>query len=182
MTAPVPPLLDLEAFEAFADGTDLDQVRLAGIVREIRGYCGWHIAPAVDEVFTVDGSGGAVQQLATLRLNSVDSVTECGVLLPAYGYEWSQDGSLRKWSCWTTRYRGIVVEANHGYETVPENIISVILDAASSAISTKVGKGVAGDEPEKVGPFEWGPRSDRGVVLTGVQRRVLDRYRIPFRP
>ncbi|MFD3431153.1 hypothetical protein [Nocardia fluminea] len=182
MTAPVPPLLDHAAFEALVTGTDLDELRLAGIVREIRDYCGWHIAPAVDEVFTVDGSGGTVQQLATLRLNSVASVTECGVVLPDYGYEWSQDGSLRKWSCWTTRYRGVVVEANHGYENVPENIVSVILDAASSAISTAVGDDVVGDEPEKMGPFEWGARPDGGVVLTAAQRRVLDHYRIPFRP
>ena len=182
MTAPVPPpLLGLEAFQALVAGTGLEEARLAGIVREIRDYCGWHIAPAVDETFTLDGSGGAVQQLPTLRLNSVASVTECGVVLPAYGYEWSQDGSLRKWSCWTIRYRGVVVEANHGYATVPENIVSVILDAASSAMATPVGDAVLGDEPEKMGPFEWGA-VDRGVVLNAAQRRVLDRYRIPFRP
>lgn len=177
-----PPLLDLAAFQALVTGTDLEATRLAGIVQEIRDYCGWHIAPAVDETFTLDGSGGTVQQLPTLRLNSVASVTECGIVLAADGYEWSQDGSLRKWCYWTNRYRGVVVQANHGHETVPENIVSVILDAASSAIAAPVGDAVVGDEPEKMGPFEWGARPDRGVVLTAAQRRVLDHYRLPFRP
>lgn len=180
MTAPA--LLDLAAFQALVSGTDLEATRLAGIVQEIRDYCGWHIAPAYDAVFTVDGTGTAVQQLPTLRLNSVASVTECGLAVPAGDYEWSQDGSLRKWRYWTNRYRGIVVEANHGYETVPANIVSVILDAASSAIAAPVGDAVVGDEPEKMGPFEWGDRPDRGVVLTAAQRRVLDHYRLPFRP
>lgn len=183
MTSPVvPPLLDLTAFNLLVAGTGLEQARLSGIVREIRDYCGWHIAPAIDETITVDGSGGTVQQLPTLRLNSVTSVTENGTELGATVYEWSYDGSLRRCGYWTTRYRGVVAEVNHGYETVPENLVSVILDAASSAIATPVGDNVSENEPETMGPFSWGGKDSRGVEFTDAQRRILDRYRIPGRP
>ncbi|WP_054812101.1 hypothetical protein [Nocardia arizonensis] len=181
MSSPVPSLLDLAAYQALAAGTGLEYARLAGIVREIRDYCGWHIAPAIDDTMTVDGSGGTVQQLPTLALNSVASITENGTALETTAYEWSRDGSLRRCGYWTTRYRGVVAVVNHGFAEVPENLVSVILDAASLAIATPVGTAVVGDEPEKMGPFEWGARTDRGVVLTASQRRVLDRYRIPSR-
>lgn len=182
MTAP--PLLDLAAYQAFVDGTGLEQLRLDAIVREIRDYCGWHIAPAVDETLTADGSGGEVQQVRTLMLNSVASVTESGTLLAGDSYEWSRDGSMRHSNrrCWTDRYRGVIASVNHGYEQVPETLISVILDVASQAIASPIGDAVSLDEPEKMGPFEWGGRNDRGVVLSSAQRRVLDRYRIPGSP
>ncbi|WP_280265348.1 hypothetical protein [Nocardia wallacei] len=173
------PLLSFEQFEALADGTGLEELRLAAIVREVRDYCGWHIAPAVDETLTVDGSGGTVQQLPTLQLNSVTSVTECGITLTTDDYEWSADGSLRhrRGLWWTNRYRGVVAVMNHGYATVPENIVSVILDAASSAISTPVGE--TAEQPETMGPFTFGGKG--GVVLTAAQRRVLDHYVVPGR-
>ena len=174
-----PSLLDLTAFQALVAGTGLEEARLAGIVQEIRDYCGWHIAPAIDETFTVDGSGGTVQQLPTLRLNSVAEVTENGTVLEDTVYEWSADGSLRRCGYWTNRFRGVVAEVNHGYDEVPANIVSVILDAASRAIATPVGD--ASDEPEEMGPFKWGPRADP-AALSAAQRRVLDHYRIPGRP
>ncbi|MBB5915284.1 hypothetical protein BJY24_004151 [Nocardia transvalensis] len=178
MTAP--PLLSFEQYQALVEGTGLEELRLAAIVREIRDYCGWHIAPAVDETLTADGSGGTVQQLPTLHLNSVTSVTECGTTLTTDDYEWSADGSLRRrvFRWWTARYRGVVAVVNHGYATVPENIVSVILDAASSAISTPVGE--TAEQPETMGPFTFGGKG--GVVLTTAQRRVLDRYALPGRP
>ncbi|MEU1526360.1 hypothetical protein ABZ413_29605 [Nocardia rhamnosiphila] len=181
MTSPdIPPLLDLAGFQQLIAGTGLEELRLAAIVREIRDYCGWHIAPALDETLTVDGSGGVVQQLPTLRLNSVTSVTVAGEVLASDRYEWSRDGSLR--ICgggrWTNRYRGVAAVVNHGYDTIPENIVSVILDATSTAISTPIGE--TAEQPEAMGPFSFGGRG--GVVLTTAQRRVLDRYTIPGRP
>lgn len=181
MTAPsLPPLLDAETFAQLVAGTGLEELRLASIIREVRDYCGWHIAPAIDETLTVDGSGGTVQQLPTLHLNSVTSVTENGEPLELDRYEWSRDGSLRRRSCryWTNRYRGVVAVVNHGFDTVPENIVAVVLDAASAAIATPVGADA--EQPETMGPFSFG--ANGGVVLKAAQQRVLDRYRIPGRP
>ncbi|AHH16582.1 hypothetical protein NONO_c17820 [Nocardia nova SH22a] len=180
MTTPG-PLLTLEQFQALVDGTGIEQLRLDAIVQEIRDYCGWHIAPMLDATITVDGSGAAVLQLPTLALNSVTSIAENGTVLPSTEYEWSADGSLRRcppFIHWTNRYRGVVAAVNHGYEDVPANILSVILDATSAAISTPVGTNA--ELPETMGPFTFGGNS--GVVLNAAQRRVLDRYRLPGAP
>lgn len=181
MTTPAPgpdPLLTLEQYQQLVSGTGLDQARLDGIVAEIRAYCGWHIAPAITETITLDGTGADIVQLPTLCLNSITSVIECGVGLAEGSYEWSRDGTLRRRYPWTARYRGIVVEANHGHATVPANIASVVLDAVGSALA--VGVGEDSDQPETMGPFAFGARSG-GVVFNAAQYRVLDRYRLPLR-
>ena len=163
------PLLPIDDYQAFAAGSEVDETRLAGVVGAIRDYCGWHIAPAVDETFTVDSEGGRVLQLRTLRLNSVTSVTENGTAVTEF--EWSQDGSLRR-ECWTDRYRGVVVVANHGYDIIPDSLKTVVLDAVSRAVSVP-----AGQQPEKIGPFEYGG-SQGGVQFFAHETAVLDRYRL----
>jgi hypothetical protein len=181
MTAPE-PLLDLTGYQALASGEGLEQLRLSAIIRDIRDYCGWHIAPAMDETFTVDGSNAKVLQLPTLRLNSVTSVTENGVPLVAdTDYQWSADGSLLKNGRWTACYRGVVAVVNHGFAEVPESIASVILDATSTALAVPVGEAVAESVGETMGPFSF-ERPDFKVEFTAAQRRVLDQYRIPGSP
>ncbi|BAD54887.1 hypothetical protein [Nocardia farcinica] len=179
MTTPLPSLLSLEAYNTLVAGTGIEQMRLAAIVRDIRDYCGWHIAPAVEQTLVVDGSGATVQPLPTLRLNSITEVKENGHVLATDGFEWSHDGTLRRATPWTSRLRGIEATVNHGHDAVPENIVSVILDAASAALSLEVGEGAAAG-PETMGPFSFGA-SEGGVTFTAAQRRVLDRYRIEKR-
>jgi hypothetical protein len=181
MTAPE-PLLDLATYQALASGEGLEQLRLSAIIRDIRDYCGWHIAPTMDATITVDGSNAKVFQLPTLRLNSVTSVTENGTeLVDDADYRWSADGSLIRAHRWTGRYRGVVAVVNHGYDQVPESITSVILDATGTALAVPVGEAVAASVGETMGPFSF-ERPDFKVEFTAAQRRVLDHYRIPGPP
>lgn len=176
------PLLSLSAYQALVAGTGLEQARLNGVVSDIREFCGWHIAPAITATFTLDGSGAAIVQVPTLRLTAVASVTENGVELAATEYEWSADGTLRRLPagrCWTSRYRGVVIVGTHGFETVPDTLVSVVLDATSSAMSAPVGSGA--DLPEKMGPFEFDGTKGAGA-FTAAQLRVLERYRVNPRP
>ena len=42
---------------------------MAGAVSAaIRSYCGWHVAPIVEETMTLDYDGGGILTLPTLRL------------------------------------------------------------------------------------------------------------------
>ncbi|SUA72662.1 Uncharacterised protein [Nocardia otitidiscaviarum] len=176
------PLLSLAEYQALAAGTGLEQARLDGVIGDIRDYCGWHIAPTATETITLDGSGAAVVQVPTLRLSAVASVAENGVVIPATEYEWSEDGTLRRLPlgrCWTNRYRSVVVECTHGYAEVPAPIVSVVLDATSSALSGPVGSG--GELPETMGPFTFGGTKGAGA-FTAAQLRVLDRYKVNPRP
>ncbi|WP_052373509.1 hypothetical protein [Nocardia otitidiscaviarum] len=176
------PLLSLTEYQELVTGTGLEQARLDGVISDIREYCGWHIAPAVTETITVDGSGAAVLQIPTLRLSAVASVAENGLVVPDTEYEWSEDGTLRRLPigrCWTNRYRSVVVECTHGYDEVPASIVSVVLDATSSALSAPVGSG--GELPETMGPFTFGGTKGASA-FTAAQLRVLDRYKVNPRP
>ena len=176
MTAPA-PLIDLEEYAEYVTGDALKETRLDGVIAAIRGYCGWHIAPAYDATFVVDGPGGRVLSLPTLRLNSVVSVTENGTELDADAFEWSHDGTLRRSCNWTERYRGIVVVANSGFDKIPADLLAVVIDAFAQAKAIPLNE----PPPEKMGPFEFGG-SAGGVVFNASQQIILDRYRIPLAP
>lgn len=175
------PLLSLAEYTALVEGTGLEQARLDGVIGDIRAYCGWHIAPASTETITLDGSGASIVQVPTLQLTAVASVAEDGVVLPSTEYEWSADGTLRRLPlgrCWTRRYRAVAVQCTHGFDEVPAELVSVVLDATSAVLALPAG---AGEQPEKMGPFEFGGTSGAGA-FTAAQRRVLDRYRVNPRP
>jgi hypothetical protein len=167
------PLLPYAAYQAFAAGTGVEDVRLAGVVSAIRDRCGWHIAPVIEETFILDGPDAELLQLKTLRLTEVASVKVDGVEVT--DFEWSQDGSLRR-CYWTDRYRGVEVVASHGYATVPDSLKTVVLDAVSRAVAVP-----AGQVAEKMGPFEISA-SQGGVQFFEHELEVIDRYRLEATP
>lgn len=172
------PLMPYNDFVAFAAGDNVDQTRFDGVIAAIRRYCGWHIAPLVEETFTVDGPGGTELMLPTLQLVAVESVVDNGqTLTDGTDFDWSEDGSLeRRHGHWGRRKRGVVVRAQHGHDSAPADVVSVVLDAVSRAVSVP-----AGQQPEKMGPFEFGG-SRGGVDFFESEKRTLDLYRLESRP
>ena len=53
-------------------GYDPDAVLAAA--EAVRSYCGWHIAPAVEETVTLDGSGGRHLLLPSLHVTEVSEI------------------------------------------------------------------------------------------------------------
>lgn len=175
MTTPaaVPPLLTLDELGELKG--EIEQTRLDEAISDIREACGWHIAPSFTETVTLDGPGRSVLLLPSLHVTAVGSVTENGrELVEGTDYEWSAKGTLRRRCGWTDRYRGIVVEFTHGYDVVPAKLAALILDVATAAAEVPVGQ-----QPEKIGPFEFG---GGGVVFDSNQQRIIDRYTIPNGP
>ena len=81
------------AYSATAD----EAQRLEQAEAEVRGYCGWHIAPSVTEEIKVEGDGGQVLLLPSLYVTAVASVTdEDGNTVT--GWKWRRNGVLR--GCW----------------------------------------------------------------------------------
>jgi hypothetical protein len=160
------------------------QTRLDQAVSNIRAACGWHIAPVLTETVTLDGPGRSVLLLPSLRVTDVASVTENGrELVEGTDYEWSAKGTLRRRCGWTDRYRGIVVEFTHGGGrcsvtggfVAPAELVALIFDVATSAAAVPVGQ-----QPEKIGPFEFGGAA--GVQFDSSQQRIIDRYTIGNAP
>ncbi|MFN2344756.1 MAG: hypothetical protein ABR616_03460 [Dermatophilaceae bacterium] len=135
-------------------------------VDEVRAFCGWHIAPEVTEIVTLDGPGAPVVVLPTLRLVDLVSITDDGsaVVDP----EWSRSGMVRRY-CWTHKFRGIVAEITHGYPSWPEELLGVMAEMAKSASTAGVKQVSSGSHQVT---FESSMRP--------AQREVLGRYQLPF--
>lgn len=169
MTAPPEPeIVTAEELEAFKSEGNLDALSLAAAISEVRGYCGWHIAPQRTETLTLDGSGLSALLLPTMQVADVAQVIETGSTLAPGTFEWSAKGMLRKRSGWTDRWRGIEVTLTHGYAEAPAEIKRLILAAAVAQID-----GGAGGTAEKVGPFEFS-----AAQLLPHQLAILNRYRL----
>lgn len=176
MTAPTTPEHGLTpgVLGVTASQEDIDRT-----VEAIRSYCGWHVWPQRTEALIVDGEGGVVSMLPTLRVTDIDKVTENSAEVSADSYEWSASGDLKRVDgCWTTRWRGIEVELTHGYAVCPFSalVASVAREIADAA---KTG----GGKLTKVGPFEFGD-SGGGSASQAIlsYRGTLDLYRLPALP
>src|SRR5690242_16511608 len=110
------PDLDAAAVEQYTQGRlhrdDLETLRLLAYgVAAARRFCGWHVSPVIeaDEV-TLDGPGGRLLTLPTLRLDELTQITEDGTDLVLADLEVSSKGMVRKRSgaCWTARFSGLV--------------------------------------------------------------------------
>lgn len=139
----------------------------------IRSYCGWHIAPVVVQEIVLDGPGGTLLSLPTLRLVDVEFVENDG--RPVTDPQWSGDGMIR--GHWSDRFRGIRARIRHGYDECPPEIIA----AADRLLRTErlAGMGtvrIGGISVQAEAPQVASPALDPYVV------GILDRYRIQPRP
>jgi hypothetical protein len=168
--APVPPGVDSEAWRAACEAA--------------RSYCGWHVAPMVSETVTMDGSGTNVLFLPTLHMVELVAVSLDTYPLDVAAtdtYDWSTYGTLRLYSdVFPDRKGGIVIEMLHGFDSCPTDLLAAIETVARRSMMIPSGAGYV-----VAGPFSMQiPESAQSGVtgFTAMQREVLDRYRIPFRP
>jgi len=152
------------------------QSAIDAAVSYARNTAHWHIFPAVDDTLTVDGEGGVVLTLPSLHVNSITSVTERGRELEEWtDYEWSKTGDLKRLGgCWTTRWQGITVEMNHGYDLTSADFAD-LLKAIGTAVATAAANPLG--IPEVMGPFQW--QSSAGAWI-GDAATTLGRYALPW--
>lgn len=155
------------------NGVDEEDWRAA--VSAIRGYCGWHIAPVVTETVNVDGSGGGLILLPTLRLLDVTAVTNHGLAVDQADVHWSVRGTVRGPSAWSmARYGDVTMTIQHGYPDFPPEVLAVARSMAQSGIGSVAKKIVSG--PHSV---DLGDAAQVGAAaLSPGHERVLNRYRI----
>lgn len=175
MTTPG-PLLSTDQFDELGGDADkLRQLRLDGVIADIRAFCGWHIAPSITETLTLDGPGRRTLLLPSLYVSSVAAVTEDGTEVAPENYDWSEKGMVRRRNgLWSERWRGITVTLSHGYAEAPAGVLGVILDVVADALAVPLGT-----VPEKMGPFEFG---GGGTAFKAHQLAVLGRYRVTSGP
>lgn len=150
---------------AFALAAPSDEARLEQAEAEVRGFCGWHIAPSRTETVTVEGDGGAVLLLPSLHVTAVSEILdEDGDAVT--DFKWRRSGVLRGGVRWAAG-REYKVTFTHGHPAVPRDV-----EAAVQAIaSMDPVRGIL----RSAGPFHYEPRQD---ALSS----TLHRYRLPPRP
>ncbi|MFB7798938.1 Gp19/Gp15/Gp42 family protein [Isoptericola sp. NPDC056134] len=177
------PLLTAAEFSAGTGGkiaADDPRVQklLDGATRAIRRYCGWHVAPVLTETVKLDGPGGSLLRLPTLRLVDITVLKEGGVDQDVESLEWSEKGMIRRrHGCWTDRFRGIEATIEHGFEDA-DDVKQIIQQVVANAISSPLG---ATSEAAGALSVSWAttaPGVSGGLSLLERDLAVLELYRL----
>lgn len=151
------------------DGDDETERLLAAGLGAARRYCGWHVTPVAEEdALTLDGPGGRLLRLPTLRLVELVSVTEDGVELDIADLYVSPLGMVTKKSgaWWSYNLGGIEIVMTHGFDDAPD------FDAAVLSAIDRASLAPTGGAVKAVGPFVF---DTDGTVA---ERAILDLYRL----
>jgi hypothetical protein len=172
-------VLDVDVLADYTKGrldADADETArlLDSAVAAVRRWCGWHVAPELTQTETVDGPGGALLRLPSLRVVALSAVTEDGVDLDLAGLEWSRIGLVRKKSggLWTSRFQGITVTMSHGFADAAD------FETAVYSVADHMSQAADGGAPTVVGPFRWGNADSPDAGFTTAELLILEQYRL----
>lgn len=101
------------------------------------GECGWSIARETVELAEFDGDGGRVLMLPTMHLVSVEQVLVDDD--PVSDYRISRRGMLSRPTGWPEGFGRIHVSYTHGLETVPSDIVALVVGLAARSAEIPVG-------------------------------------------
>jgi len=153
-------------------------------VDAIRAYCGWHVWPQRRDLLILDGEGGRELSMPTLHVVAVHEVTDCDRVLDDTEFEWSRVGDIKRVDrSWSTRWRGITVELDHGYSDLPDDLSDVVADVLRDRLNSSQGDHVTSVKLDAAEVAFANPYAARGSSSVGVRRDLsgyaaLNRYRI----
>lgn len=178
-----------------ADSSDLANYRsrdansiLRQVSAAVRAYCHWHIAPVQSETWTLDGSGTRFLWLPTLRVVSIESITNNGVAVDLTTVDTSKSGYLvlrcdvsSALHCWSHRPGGIVIQLHHGLDDIPDELVELTMAVALRAVSSPTGivreqAGAVSAEYALVAPGVSG-----GIAFLQHEKALLAPYRLAQR-
>ena len=159
---------DLESFP----GGPFDEDVVEAAAESVRDDAGWHIAPVETETVTVEGDGGRLLLLPSLKVNSVNSVTIDGeadtdwTLLPG--------ARLYRASGWPQRSL-VEVAMTHGYENVPMALLPIIAARCQRALVDAV----LTQESESIGSRTLSKSYNINRLEVEAASQGLGRYSLP---
>jgi hypothetical protein len=116
-------------------GAPFDQTEVDIAVATVRKAVMWHIAPIRSETHTFDVPRMSRKiLLPTAKLISVDQVRGRGDEILAADYEASTQMSIVKRlnGFWPEGYDVVEVDMTHGYDTVPEDLLTIVAAVAAT--------------------------------------------------
>ena len=149
----------------------------------IRDYCGWHVAPVLEETITLDGNGTDRILLPSRRVLDVSEVRVGGSSLDSSSFEWSQDGMLKRLGAvWPDSYRAIQVTLRHGYEDsgLLADLVRAISARAKADPTGMVASKRAGTQSVSFRSGNFGGGAGGGLLST--ERDLLAPYKLTWGP
>lgn len=114
-------------------GGPFTQAQIDAAAAQIRGYCGWHIAPERTDTVRLDSDGAAVLRLPTLKLIEVIDVQDAAGN-PITGWLWSDKGMLHRPGGFPAGFGAVTVTMRHGYEDLPPDLLTVLSGMTSRRV------------------------------------------------
>ena len=155
--------------------TEQVQDMLDAVSDAVRGFCGWHLAPALECAWVGDAPDG-ICQLPAMGV-TVTSVEVGGAALDPSAYEWSESGLVRL-PCRAPRWRSVRVEFTAGYDGGTGAIGAAVAQVAANALAAS--PGVREEHAGQVG-ISYN-QTDNGVSgglrLLESDRALLDPWRV----
>ncbi|MGV3564158.1 MAG: hypothetical protein ACO1ON_12850 [Nocardioides sp.] len=133
----------------------------------------------IEETITLDGPGGDLLALPTLRVEDITAVSVRGAALDVGDLEWSDKGMIRH-RRWPHRFRSVEVTFRHGFEHA-DDLKQVVQQVVANAIASPMG---ATREQAGQVSISWSttaPGVSGGLSLLERDMAVLDLYRLPGR-
>lgn len=159
------------------DKTDAETGRLlAAGLSYVRQFCGWHVTPVkTGHEVELDGPGGRLLALPTLKLIALTEVTENGQPVDVSSLYVSKRGLVRKKSggFWSPHYGAITVTMDHGIEDADA------FNAAVLSFIDRSSKAPTGGDPIAVGPFRWAEeKTVSRSAFSATELSILEQYRL----
>jgi len=142
----MPPLVTAEAFAEWTQGKieaadPRVEPLLKGASAGIRRWCGWHIAPVLEETLVGDGPGSYRAVLPTKRLRDVLEIRNAGHLVDVTQVDFSAHGIIDwRGGHFTDRLGQLQVLVRHGYDlTEVEDVAQVVRQVVANALASPMG-------------------------------------------
>ena len=137
----LPPLITAEEFcaikgESYASDERLEPA-IAAASASIRNACGWHVAPSMPCMVTVDGEGNRNVFLPTNHITGVTSVAVGGT--EATDYQWSRIGQVRLSRPLPCDLQAATVEYVAGYDEAPQDLMDAVASVVLHRIALSYG-------------------------------------------
>lgn len=154
---------------------DQIEATLAAVSSVVRAYCGWHISPVIECIFTGDADGRLVQ-LPAMNVSTVHTVSVSGTAVTDYA--WRSSGLIRLGQDPGDDW-GRLVNADYDAGVEAEAIAAVVSQLAVNALVAPAGvmREQAGDVAITYNQTAVGVSG--GIRLLSTDKILLDPYKLP---
>jgi hypothetical protein len=140
----------------------------------VRNYCGHSISQILNDTVVLDGTGTHTLLLPAAPVNGIDQIEVNGEALDSTDYKWSKKGWVKRVDglLFPTTPGSVEVIFNHGYATIPNDIVGVVLSLSSRAVD-----GANNIKQETIGSYSV-TYGDTSAVLRADEKMILDTYKV----